>query len=408
MKSKIILIFLITGVMLLINFSTRGFNLDKPLSPQKETKRSQGLSGQKRSRQEGKSANQMFSQQTLRQVMNYLAFPIGGSWEALPFTLEDVNNAELPDNLDWRELDGVTPIDIQPDWGCGGCWVYAATAVFESLIKIRTGREVDLSEEQISSCLPNGNHTGIAWQAFNFMQYNGVTTEEYIPCNFDFPVCDYPVNLDTFFLHEHWILSMYEIPLAERIKIIKYVLQNYGPVATGFIVYSDWGNYQSGVYIHDDVSPYSGHHSIALVGWGDDAALPTGGYWIVKNDFGEEWGEDGFFRIGYGECEIDMAIMFARWDPDILEPIFALKVGNRYFYAGDDIRLDISARGPDGQIISYMAVGLPPGAIYDPNTGIFTWLPDESQIGSYEIEFIAYYDDYYSQQTGVIHIISGH
>jgi len=408
MKSKYKLIFLIAGVILLINFSIGGITLVEPSSLQNKKKQSQHVSDQIRSHKKGKSANQMFSQQTLRQVMNYQAYPIGGSWDALPFTLEDVNEAELPLNLDWRELDGVTQIDFQPDWGCGGCWVYAATAVFESLIKIKIGREVDLSEEQISSCLPNGNHTGIAWQAFNFMQYNGITTEEYIPCNFNLPVCDYPVNPDTFYLHDHWILSMYEIPLAERIKIIKYVLQNYGPVASGFIVYSDWGDYQSGVYIHDDISPYSGHHSIALVGWINDTSLSTGGYWIVKNDFGDEWGENGFFRIGYGECEIDLVIMFAQWDPDILEPIFSMKVGNRYFYAGDDIRLDISARGPEGQTLSYMAVGLPSGAVYDPNTGIFTWLPDESQIGSYEIEFIAYYDDYYSQQTGIIHIISKH
>jgi hypothetical protein len=30
--------------------------------------------------------------------------------------------------------------------------------------------------------------------------------------------------------------------------------------------------------------------------------------------FGADWGENGFLRIGYGQCEIDLAFMFAKWD----------------------------------------------------------------------------------------------
>ena len=354
----------------------------------------------------GKSALQLYSPEALKQTMNYQSLYTGGPWEALPFTLEDVQSAALPPYLDWRELEGVTAIDIQPEDGCGGCWIYAATAVFESLIKINLGLEVDLSEEQISSCLRNGNHTGIAWQAFNFMQYNGVTTEEFIPCEYTFPRCNpSPPNSDMYYLHDHWIVAMWETPLPERVKIMKYAILNYGPVASGFIVYTDWGNYRSGVYLHDGVSPYGGHHSIAVVGWVDDESIPNGGYWIVKNDFGEEWGEDGFFRIGYGECEIDMTFMFAQWNPDTQDPIFAVKVGTRYFYVGEDIRLNISARVPEGNYPFYQAVNLPMGANYDSSTGLFTWTPTESQMGAHEIEFIAAYDNFSASQTGVIIIV---
>jgi hypothetical protein len=356
-----------------------------------------------------KSADQLFSRRSVRQTLNYQPVLAMGTWDSLPFTSAEVNNARLPSSLDWRERDGVTPIDIQPDNGCGGCWVYAATAVFESLIKIQTGLDVDLSEEQISSCLRNGNHTGIAWQAFNFMQSNGVTTEEHIPCDYRFPVCDYEVNSDYYYLHDHWIVAMWDLPLAERIKIMKYVIQNFGPVASGFIVYRDWGSYQSGVYLHDNTSPMEGHHSIAVVGWEDDDTVPNGGYWIVKNDFGEEWGENGFFNIGYGQCEIDMAFMFAEWDPDRLDPVFSLKVGTRYYYVGENISLNISARVPEGSTAPrYQAIGLPQGAAYDPNTGLFTWTPLDSQIGAHEIQFIAFYDTCQTAQTGTLIIMPRH
>lgn len=352
------------------------------------------------------SAVDLFGKAAFYNSLNTLpAAPVDSSWESLPFTEDDVNRAVLPPALDWRALGGVTAIDTQPQYGCGGCWVYAATAVFESLIKIATGREVDLSEEQISSCMPNGNHTGIAWQAFNYMQLKGVTTEQYVPCDFLFPVCNYPDYPDTFTLHDNWILGMWDKPQEARIRTLKYILQRFGPVAGGFKVMEDWGNYREGVYLYDNVSPFGGHHSIEIVGWGDDAALPNGGYWIVKNDFGEAWGENGFFRIGYGECEIDMAVMFAAWNPNTRHPVFALKVGTRYYSVGESISLPVFARVPEGNTPSYRAEGLPRGASYNEATGSFTWTPDGEQTREYEIFFTAWYDNFETTQKGIFVVL---
>ncbi len=364
-------------------------------------------SGQVDQRKSRLSAYDLFPREVFLQSLNTRPVATAdGSWDSLPFTEPEVFSAVLPPALDWRALGGVTAIDTQPQYGCGGCWVYAATAVFESLIKIATGREVDLSEEQISSCLPNGNHTGIAWQAFNYMQLKGITTEQYIPCDFRFPICNYPAYPDTFYLHDNWIVGMWDRPLAERVRIMKYVIQRFGPVAGGFKVFEDWGRYREGVYLYDNVSPFGGHHSIEIVGWGDDPALPNGGYWIVKNDFGAAWGENGFFRIGYGECEIDMAFMFAAWNPESKYPVFALKVGTRYYSAGESISLPVFARVPEGHTPSYRAEGLPWGASYNPTTGSFDWTPGANQTGVHEIRFTAWYDNYETTQKGTIIILS--
>jgi C1A family cysteine protease len=34
---------------------------------------------------------------------------------------------------------------------------------------------------------------------------------------------------------------------------------------------------------------------VVLVGWNDEA----GGYWIMRNSWGQEWGENGYMRIRY-------------------------------------------------------------------------------------------------------------
>jgi hypothetical protein len=41
-------------------------------------------------------------------------------------------------------------------------------------------------------------------------------------------------------------------------------------------------------------------HAVSLVGWKDSTALSTGGYWILRNQWGTTWGEKGYMRIGYG------------------------------------------------------------------------------------------------------------
>ena len=138
---------------------------------------------------------------------------------------------------------------------------------------------------------------------------------------------------------------------------------------------------------------------------GLNETIPNGGYWIIKNDLGYDWGEDGYFRMGYDQCEIDSSFWFASWEPNTLDPVFALKVGTRYCKAGDRIELPVFARVPEGNTPSYLAVGLPAGASYDPNTGLFTWTPADDQTGVYEIDFIAFYGNYTTTQIGRLVIV---
>lgn len=51
-------------------------------------------------------------------------------------------------------------------------------------------------------------------------------------------------------------------------------------------------------------------HAVLLVGYGVEDSTE---YWTVKNSWGENWGEDGYFRItkGQGTCGINTAVTTA-------------------------------------------------------------------------------------------------
>jgi hypothetical protein len=50
-----------------------------------------------------------------------------------------------------------------------------------------------------------------------------------------------------------------------------------------------------------------------VVGYDDEAAC-----WICKNSWGEDWGDQGWFRIAYGQCGMDS--QFAAYGVECLAP----------------------------------------------------------------------------------------
>ena len=111
-----------------------------------------------------------------------------------------------------------------------------------------------------------------------------------------------------------------------NIKDQKAWIDYIGPIVTFFETWQDFHLFRGqGVYrkmqtIGDTGQPNfdTGGHALLVVGYNDPDKNDPDGYWIVKNSWGPNWGDGGFAKIAYGECEIDSRAKIGQvgTDPD--------------------------------------------------------------------------------------------
>jgi cathepsin L len=81
---------------------------------------------------------------------------------------------------------------------------------------------------------------------------------------------------------------------------VKAALSLSGPVNVGLSAENDrWYDYQGGVVDWADCDPEHVDHAVLGVGWGTDSSF--GDYLLVKNSWGADWGEQGYFRISLSQ-----------------------------------------------------------------------------------------------------------
>jgi len=95
----------------------------------------------------------------------------------------------------------------------------------------------------------------------------------------------------------------------KTVRAMQEEILAHGPIEAAFYVVDGFTTYSGGVYQRTAGAEYQGGHAIKIIGWGVDKSTKVP-YWLVANSWGEDWGENGFFRIrrGYNECGIESEV----------------------------------------------------------------------------------------------------
>ena len=214
---------------------------------------------------------------------------------------------DIPAFWDWRELGGMTVAKHQGD--CGSCWAFAATSTFEAMIKIYKGQDKDLSEQQIVSCNEVGHGCDGGWPetGYRIQMTMGQIRETGMPYGADdtIPCNDY--NQSTQERHQGWV----DVPNTPN--SLKTAVMN-GPITVNLHAPNALHAYDGGCFEWDEYGQVN--HSVCLCGW-DDTGCEGQGAWLIKNSWGQSWGEVGFAWIRYGDLQLGSGATQILYTPSI-------------------------------------------------------------------------------------------
>ncbi|OMP06385.1 hypothetical protein COLO4_08162 [Corchorus olitorius] len=204
------------------------------------------------------------------------------------FRYEDVT--AVPASMDWREKGAVTPIKDQAQ--CGSCWAFSAVAATEGIHQITTGKLISLSEQELMDCdkgVDQGCEGGEMDDAFEFIIRNhGIATEATYPYKGDDGTCNKTEEAS----HAATITGYEVVPANNEDALLKAVANQPVSVSIDAGGYA-FQFYSNGIFTGDCGTELD--HGVAAVGYG---ATSNGTlYWIVKNSWGTEWGEEGYIRM---------------------------------------------------------------------------------------------------------------
>jgi C1A family cysteine protease len=203
---------------------------------------------------------------------------------------------EVPQTFDWRNTNMVTPVKNQEQ--CGSCWAFSTVENIESIWCIKNNLDcttfTPLSPQEIVDCDTTDNGCSGGWpsNAYQFViSEGGLETAANYPYTAQDGTCNFQSN-----------------EVAVTISSWQYATQNSdeSTLQTNLVGWgalsvcvdaSSWQDYTGGVLMAADCTNNI-DHCVQLVGYDMTQSTP---FWIVRNSWGTDWGENGYIRLQYGQ-----------------------------------------------------------------------------------------------------------
>ena len=220
--------------------------------------------------------------------------------EPLENHLKGENEGDMPaGGIDWRSQGKVTEVKNQD--ACGSCWAFSATGSLESAYAIFKDMTIELSEQELVDCSRDygnfGCMGGLMTHAFDYIKSKSISTEKDYPYKAQDGVCQ--VDLDA----QRYGLAAYKLLEPRDVTGLCDSLDKQ-PVSVAIEVQPDFMHYKKGIYVNDSCGALL-NHGVLAVGFNTEGDIP---YFIVKNSWGKDWGDQGYIKMkigkGSGTCGI--------------------------------------------------------------------------------------------------------
>ncbi|MGQ9730181.1 MAG: lectin like domain-containing protein [Candidatus Zipacnadales bacterium] len=219
---------------------------------------------------------------------------------------------------------------IHHQGSCGSCWTFSTMASLESWL--RPGDPWDFSENNLKNrhgfdlgpCAGGNATIATAY----LLRWDGPVSEAddpYSPTSTSSP-SGLPVRK-----HVQEVLFLPTRTDSLDNDIIKNAILTYGAVHTSYYHSDAYYNSTYKTYYYSGAS--NPNHAVAIVGWNDafsaskfSSTPPGNGAFIVRNSWGTNWGEEGYFYVSYYDTQFARSevVMFANAElPTNYEKIYS-------------------------------------------------------------------------------------
>jgi len=239
-----------------------------------------------------------------------------------------------PTSWHWGNVDGVNYLTQAknqhiPQY-CGSCWAQAATSSLSDRIKIARKAawpDINIAPQVLISCGPmDGCHGGDAGAANQWIAENGITDETCAiyqarghdngaPCSaistcetcWPETGCTRPKKYLTYTVEEYGDVIGDDQEAAMMAEIY-----HRGPISCAISVTDELVAYKGGVFTGPKNATEL-NHDISVIGYGEESGEGGKKFWIIRNSWGNYWGESGFFRLERGINNIGIESGACAW-----------------------------------------------------------------------------------------------